>query len=86
MYIPPQRPENKMNLFEIDKIAHFAVSGMIYLLMFAILHNALYAFSIVFIVGFVKEMRDWKYDSAADMICNVAGALSSMGLIGWIVR
>ena len=86
MYIPPQRPENKMNLFEIDKIAHFAVSGMIYLLMFAFCGNALYAFTVVFTVGFVKEIRDWKYDSALDMICNVAGALASMGLIGWIVR
>ncbi len=86
MLLPIYSQEEKMKPFSIDKIAHFSVSGMLYLIMYAIFHSVGWAYGTTLVIVILREARGWKEDSWYDMVCNIAGMLVSMWLVIWILR
>jgi len=75
-----------MKMFGTDKVAHFGVSGMLYLMFYAVSHSIPIAFSMTIAVGVYREIAGWKGDSWYDMLCNLAGIFCSMALIAIMLR
>ena len=75
-----------MKMFGVDKVAHFGISGMLYLMFYAFFHSVPIAFSMTIAVGVFREITGWKYDSWYDMLCNLVGMFCSMALIAIMLR
>ena len=73
-------------MFKVDKVAHFGVSGMIYLAFFAGFYSFKLAFIGAFIIGLARELHWWKSDSVWDMAANMAGILTSQVCLHFITN
>ena len=73
-------------MLRVDKVAHYGVSGVIYLFIFAIFYSFTWAFVGAFIIGLAREVRWWKDDSLLDMAANTAGILTSMVCLHFITN
>ncbi len=70
-----------MGMVEVDKLLHFGLSGMLFLLFTAISHNLFWGAFWAIIVGLIKELADFYikgWASVRDIIANLIGIAWAM--------